>query len=75
MRVYPGPTARLALEAARWAFRMRPRAPRIDSQRIELRSLDGTGVMAQADGDVIGARATWTFEIRPAAVRLIGRWS
>ena len=74
MRVYPGPTARLALETARWVFRMRPRAPRIDSQRIELRSLDGTPVMVQADGDVIGARTDWTFEIRPAAVRLIGRW-
>ena len=28
----------------------------------------------QADGDLIGSRDEWTFEIRPAAVRMIGRW-
>jgi hypothetical protein len=29
----------------------------------------------QADGDAIGARPTWSFELRPQAVRLIGKWS
>jgi hypothetical protein len=28
----------------------------------------------QADGDFLGARPSWQFELSPAAVRLIGRW-
>ena len=75
MRVYPGPASNLALEAARWALRLDPDAERIDARRIEIRSLDGVEIPVQADGDAIGARDSWTFEIRPEAVRLIGRWS
>ena len=75
LRIYPGPAPRFAVEAARWAFRIMPDAERIDARRVELRTLDDSGVAVQADGDVIGARPSWTFEIRPAAVRLIGRWS
>lgn len=75
MRVYPGPAPRLAIEAARWALRIAPRAGRIDARRVELRSTDGTPIPVQADGDLVGARPSWTFEIRPAAVRLIGRWA
>lgn len=75
LRVYPGPAPRLALEAARWAMKALPRAERIDAHRVVFRSLDGSDIPVQADGDVVGARASWTFEIRPAAVRLIGRWS
>ena len=74
LRVYPGPAPRLAAEAARWVLRMGPRAERIDARRVELRGIDGTPLPVQADGDVVGSRASWTFEIRPAAVRLIGRW-
>ena len=74
LRVYPGPAARLAVEAARWILKLTPRAERTDARRVELRSLDGTAIPVQCDGDVMGARASWTFEIRPAAVRLIGRW-
>jgi hypothetical protein len=75
MRVYPGPAPSLALEAARWALRLDPDAERIDARRIEIRSLDGVEIPVQADGDAIGARDSWTFEIRPEAVRLIGRWN
>jgi diacylglycerol kinase (ATP) len=75
MRVYPGPAPRLAAEAVRWAFKLTPEAERIDAHRVELRSLDGSEIPVQADGDVAGARSSWTFEIRPAAVRLHGRWS
>jgi len=75
LRVYPGPAPRFAVEAARWAFRLKPDAERIDARRVELRTLDGSGIAVQADGDVVGTRASWTIEIRPAAVRLIGRWS
>jgi diacylglycerol kinase (ATP) len=75
LRVYPGPAPRLAIEAARWALRIAPRAGRIDARRVELGSTDGTPIPVQADGDVVDARPSWTFEIRPAAVRLIGRWS
>jgi diacylglycerol kinase family enzyme len=74
LRIYPGPAPRLAAEAARWAFRVSPDAERIDARRVELRSLDGAGVPLQADGDVIGGREAWAMEVRPAAVRLIGRW-
>ena len=41
----------------------------------EKRALDGAGIPVQADGDVIGERAEWTFRVQPAAVRIIGRWS
>ena len=75
LRVYPGPAPRLAIEAARWALQIAPRAARIDARRVELRSTDGAPIPVQADGDVLDARASWTFEIRPAAVRLIGRWA
>ena len=74
MRIYPGPAPRLAVEAARWALRVKPDAERIDARRIELHAPDGDLIPVQADGDVIDARSSWTFEIRPAAVRLIGRW-
>ena len=75
LRVYPGPARRLAVEAARWALKITPAAERIDAQRVELGALDDTQIPVQADGDVIGARSSWSFEIRPAAVQLIGRWS
>ena len=74
LRIYPGPAPRLAAEAARWAFRVSPDAERIDARRVEVRALDGTGVPLQADGDVVGERQKWAMELRPAAVRLIGRW-
>ena len=74
LRVYPGPAPRLAIEAARWALNVTPKAGRIDAQHVELRSVDETTIPVQADGDVVGERSSWTFEIRPAAVRLIGRW-
>jgi diacylglycerol kinase family enzyme len=74
LRVYPGPAPRFAAEAARWALRVRPKAPRIDAQLVELSVGGGRLIPVQADGDVIGARAEWSFAIRPAAVRIIGRW-
>jgi diacylglycerol kinase family enzyme len=74
LRVYPGPAPRLAQEAGRWVLGIRPAARRIDAQRVEVRSLDGRPIPLQADGDVLDARPTWDFELRPAAVRLIGRW-
>ncbi len=74
LRIYPGPAPRLAIEAARWVAGVRPHADRIDVREITLRSLDGADIPVQADGDVIGSRPSWTFAVRPAAVRLIGRW-
>jgi diacylglycerol kinase family enzyme len=75
LRVYPGPAPMLAVEAARWAFRLSPRARRIDARRIEIRTIGHGEVPVQVDGDAIGSRSSWEFEVRPAAVRLIGRWS
>jgi len=74
LRVYPGPAPRLGIEAGRWVLGMMPHARRINAHRVELRSADGRDIPVQADGDLLGARPAWTFEIRPAAVRLIGRW-
>ena len=74
LRVYAGPATHLAVEAARWALKVTPKAGRVDARRVELRSIDGTGIPVQADGDLLGSRPSWTFEIRPEAVRLIGRW-
>ena len=75
LRIYPGPAPRLAIEAGRWALGARPHAERIDAREVTIRALDGAGIPVQADGDVIGERDGWTFAVRPAAVRLIGRWS
>lgn len=75
LRVYAGPAPLLAIEAARWAFRLAPDAPRVVAKRVELTVIDGSPIPVQADGDALGSSAAWTFEIRPAAVRLIGRWS
>jgi diacylglycerol kinase family enzyme len=75
LRVYAGPAPLLAIEAARWAFRLAPDAPRIGAQRVELTSIDGRPIPVQGDGDALGSADAWTFEIRPAVVRLIGRWN
>ncbi len=74
LRVYPGPARLLATEAARWALRLPPRAERVDARLVELTSLDGSPIPVQADGDALGARPAWSIELRPQAVRLIGRW-
>lgn len=75
LRVYPGPALRLGLEAGRWALGLNPRAPRVDAVRVEVRDLDARPLPVQADGDVVGTRPAWSFELRPQAVRLIGRWA
>lgn len=74
LRVYPGPATGLGLEALRWIAHRRPRAAGHAGSVAELCLLDGAPLPVQADGDVIGAREAWRFEVRPAAVRLIGRW-
>lgn len=74
LRVYAGPAPMLAVEAARWAFRLTPRARRVDARRIEIRTIGDGEIPVQVDGDAIGFRSSWSFEVRPAAVRLIGRW-
>jgi diacylglycerol kinase (ATP) len=73
-RAYADTAPRLAVEAVRWALRRDPRARPVAASEVVVRSLDGRPIEVQADGDVIGAQAEWRFEIRPAAVRLIGRW-
>lgn len=75
LRVYPGPAARLAIEAGRWVIGARPHADRVDALEVDLRALDGSAIPVQADGDLIGAAESWTFRVRPAVVRLIGHWS
>lgn len=75
LRVYPGPPWRIGLEAGRWVMGIAPHAERIDAQWVELRSLDGREIAVQVDGDPFGSERSWRFERRPAAVRLIGRWS
>ena len=74
LRVYPGPAPRLGAEAGRWVLGMIPHAGRVAARRVEVRTVDGARLPVQADGDLIGARPAWTFDIEPAAVRVIGRW-
>jgi len=73
-RVYPGPLPRFALEAARWFAHRRPGVPGVSVDEVVVRATDGQPLPVQADGDVIGRRPEWRFVVRPAAVRLIGRW-
>jgi diacylglycerol kinase (ATP) len=74
LRVYAGQAPRFALDAARWLGRRRPLVPGLTASSIALRSTRGRPLPVQADGDVVGERTEWQFEIRPAAARLIGRW-
>lgn len=74
LHVYPGPPPRFALDAVRWLAQRRPTAPGVMASVVELRSADGRPIPVQADGDLLGERPEWRFEIRPAAARLIGRW-
>jgi len=73
-RVYAGAAPRFAIEALRWAAGMMPRAVGINAQALAVERLDGVSLPLQADGDVLGERPAWHFEIAPAAVRLIGGW-
>lgn len=75
VRAYAGPPLGMAVEATRWLTRRAPRAEAVHAGTAEVRALDGAHLDAQTDGDVIGARDAWRFELRPAAVRLIGRWT
>ena len=74
VRVYPGPAPRLALEAVRWASHRTPVAHRVAASTLTVSSLDARPIPVQADGDLVGESAEWHFELRPAAVRLIGKW-
>jgi diacylglycerol kinase (ATP) len=75
LRAYTDAPPRMAVEAARWVLRRVPRSTPVTANDVVLTTLDDRDIEVQADGDVIGARREWTFSIRPAAVRLIGRWS
>ncbi len=74
MRVYPGPLPSFLPEAVRWLAKRRPHARAVHASRVTIRTGDGRPLPLQADGDLIGSRDEWTFEVRPAAVRMIGRW-
>lgn len=73
-RIYRGPAPRLAQEAARWATRRPPATQGVDASTLTITSLSSREIPVQADGDHMGEAAEWHFEIRPAAVRLIGKW-
>jgi diacylglycerol kinase (ATP) len=74
LRAYPGPAPRQAVEVTRWIARRLPAAPAVEAAEVTLISLDGRPIPVQADGDLVGAREAWRFSLRPAAVRLIGKW-
>lgn len=73
LRVYRGPLARFAVDAVRWVAKRSPSAQAIGAGEVVV-STAGEAITVQADGDVVGSRSQWRFAIRPAAVRLIGRW-
>jgi diacylglycerol kinase family enzyme len=74
LRAYPGPLHAFLPEAVRWLAKRRPRAKPVHARRVIVRSGDGRPLPVQADGDLIGSEAEWSFEIHPAAVRMIGHW-
>jgi diacylglycerol kinase (ATP) len=74
LRTYPGPLPSFLTETVRWLARRRPRAQPVHARRVTIRTVDGRSLPVQADGDLIGREPEWTFEVRPAAVRMIGRW-
>ena len=73
-RIYTGPAPRMAAEAGRWASRRRPVAQGVAATRLTITSLTSRPIPVQADGDHMGEAEEWELEVRPAAVRLIGRW-
>ena len=73
-RVYPGPAPRMAAEVSRWAARRKPVAAGVSASSLTISSLTSRPIPVQADGDHIGEELEWQFEVRPAAVRLIGKW-
>jgi diacylglycerol kinase family enzyme len=73
-RVYPGPAPRMATEAGRWVARRSPVAKGVAAGSLTISSLTSREIPVQADGDHIGEAEEWLFEVRPAAVRLIGKW-
>jgi diacylglycerol kinase family enzyme len=74
LRVYTGPLPQFAVEVTRWFAHRRPGVPGATAERVVVRAVGDQSLPVQADGDVIGDRAEWTFRLRPAGVRLIGRW-
>jgi diacylglycerol kinase (ATP) len=74
LRVYAGPLPAFGLEAMRWVARRKPAADAFRARHVALRTANRESLPVQADGDLLGRRPSWSFEIRPAAVRLIGRW-
>jgi diacylglycerol kinase (ATP) len=74
LRAYPGPAPRQAVEVTRWIARRLPSAPAVEAGEVLITSRDGRPIPVQADGDLVGARESWRFTLRPAAVRLIGKW-
>jgi diacylglycerol kinase family enzyme len=74
IRIYPGPAPMLALEALRWIARRPPSALAIHASSATLTATSGRSIPLQSDGDLFGEKLAWHLEIRPAAVRLIGRW-
>jgi len=74
LRAYAGPAPRHAAEAMRWVARRLPSAPAVHAERVVLTSLDDRPIPVQADGDLVGTELEWHFTVRPAAVRIIGRW-
>jgi diacylglycerol kinase family enzyme len=64
----------MAAEVARWASRRPPAAQGVAATTLTISSLSSRPIPVQADGDHMGEDLEWHFEVRPAAVRLIGKW-
>ncbi len=74
MRIYPGPLPRFAVDAVRWVAKRSPTAPAMAAREGVVRTGADEPLTVQADGDVVGGRSEWRLAIRPAAVKIIGRW-
>jgi diacylglycerol kinase family enzyme len=74
LRIYRGPLPRFALDAMRWVAKRRPSTPAVTGLEVVVHTPDDQPVTVQADGDVVDRRSEWRMRIRPAAVKVIGRW-
>ena len=64
----------MAAEVGRWASRRSPAAQGVAATTLTITTVNEREIPVQADGDHMGEAAEWQFEVRPAAVRLIGKW-
>ena len=74
-RVYAGPGAAARAGGRPLGIAPPPGGARVSTaSSVTITSLTDRPIPVQADGDHIGEALEWQIDVRPAAVRLIGKW-